>query len=315
LATREGQDAGDNDAGAGLAATQDQFMRWRTGRSSSNVEDRRGEGARFGRGARAGGIGGLGLVIVIVVALATGVDPLALLGVVESVQTGQQAPAPKAPRAGALEGPARFASVVLADTEDSWSAIFSAAGRRYEPPRLVLYDGATPSACGTGSAAMGPFYCPLDRKVYLDLAFFRELDDRFGAPGDFAQAYVIAHEVGHHVQNLLGISGKVQNLRARAGERESNALSVRMELQADCLAGVWAQHANRARKLLEPGDLEEGLRAAAAVGDDTIQRRTQGHVVPESWTHGSAAQRVRWFRRGLERGRVDACDTFARAGG
>jgi len=289
-------------------------MRWRTGRTSSNVEDRRGEGPRFGRGARAGGIGGLGLVIVIVIALATGVDPLALLGVVENVSTTRQAPAPTRGAEG-LEGLARFASVVLADTEDSWSAIFSAAGRRYEPPRLVLYDGATPSACGTGSAAMGPFYCPLDRKVYLDLAFFRALDRRFGAPGDFAQAYVIAHEVGHHVQNLLGIARKVQNLRSRASARESNALSVRMELQADCLAGVWAQHANRARKLLEPGDLEEGLRAAAAVGDDTIQRRTQGHVVPESWTHGSAAQRVRWFRQGLERGRVDACDTFARAGG
>jgi uncharacterized protein len=295
-------------------------MRWRSGRVSTNVEDRRGEGPRFGGGLRAGGIGGLGLVVVLVIALVTGVDPLALLGVVESLPTAQQQPAPArtGPRGASgtqtLEGPARFAAVVLADTEDSWSTLFKAAGRRYVPPTLVLYDGATPSACGTGSAAMGPFYCPLDQRVYLDLAFFRELDERFGAPGDFAQAYVIAHEVGHHVQNLLGIANKVRELQGRVGTREANALSVRMELQADCLAGVWAHDANRERKLLEPGDVEEGLRAAAAVGDDTIQRRTQGHVVPETWTHGSAEQRVSWFRRGLASGRLGSCDTFAQAG-
>jgi predicted metalloprotease len=204
-------------------------------------------------------------------------------------------------------------SVVLADTEDTWSRIFADSGRRYEPPRLVMFRQATPSACGMGQAAMGPFYCPEDRQVYIDLAFFRELDQRFGAPGDFAQAYVIAHEVGHHVQNLLGIAEEVHGMRRRSSPQQANALSVLMELQADCLAGVWAHHAHRQRQILEAGDVEEGLRAASAIGDDTIQRRAQGHVVPESWTHGSSAQRVEWFRRGLDAGRVDQCDTFRAA--
>jgi predicted metalloprotease len=293
-------------------------MRWRTGRQSENVEDRRGQGPQFGRGVRVGGLSGLGLVAVVVIALLMGIDPLALLeglGGGTTVEPAPQLPAgePSAQRPAGTDEQARFASAILADTEDTWSQIFSAAGRRYEPPRLVLYDGATPSACGLGSAAMGPFYCPPDRRVFLDLTFFRELDRRFGAPGDFAQAYVISHEVAHHVQNLLGIAERVDALRKRVGEREANALSVRMELQADCLAGVWAHHAHRQRKLLEPGDVEEGLRAAAAIGDDTVQRRAQGHVVPETWTHGSSEQRVRWFRRGLEGGRIDACDTFATA--
>ena len=201
-------------------------------------------------------------------------------------------------------------SVILADTEDAWNGVFAASGRRYEAPRLVLFTEATPSACGMGQAAMGPFYCPVDRQVYVDLAFFRELDQRFGAPGDFAQAYVIAHEVGHHVQNLLGIAEEVHGMRQRASPQRANALSVLMELQADCLAGLWAHHAHRQRQLLEPGDVEEGLRAASAIGDDMMQRRTQGHVVPESWTHGSSAQRVEWFRRGLSAGKIDQCDTF-----
>ncbi|MGB8433037.1 MAG: neutral zinc metallopeptidase [Burkholderiales bacterium] len=293
-------------------------MRWRTGRESENVEDRRGQGPQYGRGVRVGGIGGLGLIVVVVIALLTGIDPLALLselGGGSAVPTGptRSIDAPSAPRPAGADESAKFASVILADTEDTWGPIFAAAGRRYGPPRLVLFDGATPSACGQGAAAMGPFYCPLDQKVYLDLAFFRELERRFAAPGDFAQAYVIAHEVGHHVQNQLGIAERVQSLRQRVGDREANALSVRMELQADCLAGVWAHNANKQRKLLEPGDVEEGLRAAAAIGDDTIQRRSQGRVVPESWTHGSSEQRVRWFRRGMETGNLNECDTFTSA--
>jgi len=293
-------------------------MRWRTGRESQNVEDRRGQGPQVGRGVRVGGMGGLGLVVVVLIALFLGVDPIALLSGLGGGPGVQPAPPSRigdapATRAPGTDDAAKFAAVILADTEDTWGPLFAAAGRRYEPPRLVLFDGATRTACGLGSAAMGPFYCPLDRQVFLDLSFFRELDRRFGAPGDFAQAYVIAHEVGHHVQNLLGIAERVDGLRRRVGGREANALSVRMELQADCLAGVWANRAHKARKLLEPGDLEEGLRAAAAIGDDTVQRRTQGHVVPESWTHGSSEQRVRWFRRGMESGQIDECDTFSAA--
>jgi len=286
-------------------------MRWRTGRQSENVEDRRGQGPQLGRGVRVGGISGLGLVVILVIALLTGINPLTLLEGVDESMVDPRGGAPFPPRPVGTDEPARFASVILADTEDTWGQIFSTAGRRYDPPRLVLFDGATRSACGLGQAAMGPFYCPPDQQVYLDLSFFRELERRFGAPGDFAQAYVIAHEVGHHVQNQLGIAEQVHNLRGRVSEREANALSVRMELQADCLAGVWAYHAHKQRNLLEPGDVEEGLRAAAAIGDDTIQRRTQGHVVPESWTHGSSEQRVRWFRKGMETGRLDECDTFS----
>jgi predicted metalloprotease len=293
-------------------------MRWQTGRESENVEDRRGQGPQFGRGVRVGGISGLGLIVVFVIALLMGVNPLALLeglggGATIAPAPTQRIDAPTTPRPGGSDDPARFAAVILADTEDTWGQIFAAAENRYVPPHLVLFDVATPSACGQGSAAMGPFYCPLDRKLYLDLGFFRELERRFHAPGDFAQAYVIAHEVGHHVQNLLGIADRVQSLRQRVSEREANALSVRTELQADCLAGIWAYYANKQRKLLEPGDVEEGLRAAAAIGDDTIQRRAQGRVVPESWTHGSSEQRVRWFRRGMDSGRIDGCDTFASA--
>jgi hypothetical protein len=205
---------------------------------------------------------------------------------------------------------AEFVSVVLADTEDTWGALFARGGRQYQPPRLVLFSGAVDSSCGFASAAVGPFYCPADRKVYVDLGFFRELDERFGAPGDFARAYVVAHEVGHHVQNLLGVMDQVQQMSGRLGEVERNQLSVLQELQADCLAGVWGHHAERERDLLESGDVEEGLAAASAIGDDTLQRQAGGRVQPESWTHGSSAQRVQWFRRGFESGRVEDCDTF-----
>ncbi|WP_370459095.1 neutral zinc metallopeptidase [Aggregicoccus sp. 17bor-14] len=203
-----------------------------------------------------------------------------------------------------------FVSVILADTEDTWPALLQPMGVRYRPPHLVLFSDAVESACGYAQAAVGPFYCPGDQQVYLDLSFFDELSQRFGAEGDFAQAYVVAHEIGHHVQKLLGLSDRVHQLQQRSSRTGANALSVRLELQADCFAGVWAHHANKQRKLLEAGDVEEGLRAAAAIGDDTLQKRAQGRVVPESFTHGSSAQRVTWFRRGLETGQVKACDTF-----
>jgi predicted metalloprotease len=263
-------------------------------------------------------LGGGTLILLLVGAWLFGADPLALLsmlagGGTDTMQVpdasyrdegGAPAPAPND------EG-AQFVSVVLADTEDVWNQIFSSAGQTYENPRLVLFTDVVRSACGMAQSAMGPFYCPNDRKVYIDLGFYRELRDRFRAPGDFAQAYVIAHEVGHHVQTLLGTSQQVQSARERSSEAQANAMSVRLELQADCYAGVWAHHANRSRQILEQGDLEEGLNAAAAIGDDRIQRQTQGTVVPESFTHGSSEQRVAWFRRGLEQGDPDRCDTFA----
>src|SRR5215510_5393509 len=289
-------------------------MRWRTGRRSDNVDDLRG--ARVPRGGLRLGMGGLFAVVVIGWLL--GADPLTLLRIVGSgIQTTElsdvEYPAPGGPpgQGGPPDELADFVSVVLADTEDTWGALFAEGGARYQPPRLVLFTDLVRSACGTGQSAMGPFYCPGDEKVYIDLDFYRDLRDRFEAPGDFAQAYVIAHEVGHHVQNLLGTSEKVQRLREARPEAESNSLSVRLELQADCYAGVWAHHADRARQILEQGDVEEGLAAAAAIGDDRIQRETQGTVVPESFTHGSSRQRVEWFHRGLESGSLEACDTFA----
>jgi predicted metalloprotease len=212
---------------------------------------------------------------------------------------------------GAQDEMADFVSVVLADTEDTWNSVFRQAGQEYREPQLVLFTGVVRSACGMAQAAMGPFYCPADRKVYIDLAFYDELKTRFRAPGDFAQAYVIAHEVGHHVQNLLGISDHVQRQKRGLSEAEVNALSVRMELQADCMAGVWANHAQRVRQIVEPGDIEEALRAAAAIGDDRLQNQAQGYAVPDSFTHGSSEQRVRWFRRGFTSGDVEQCDTFA----
>jgi predicted metalloprotease len=283
-------------------------MRWEGREGSSNIEDRRGMGLPGGRGA---GFGCVGLLIVIVISLLTGADPRQLLGILGLVQ--QMAPAPttqEVPAGQAKQGDpqAQFIGVVLKDTENTWHAVFEKSGKQYVEPKLVLFDGKVASACGMASAAVGPFYCPLDSKVYLDLAFFRELARRFGAPGDFAQAYVVAHEVGHHVQNLLGISDRVQQAQQRAhSEGQANALSVRLELQADCLAGVYG-HFNE--KILDPGDVEEGLRAAAAIGDDTIQQQSQGSVAPESWTHGSSEMRVKWLKQGLAAGDPSACDTF-----
>ena len=276
------------------------------GPGSSNVEDRRGQ--RFGGRGLIGG--GIGTLVLVVIGMFFGIDPRVILGLADTVQQ-VQAPAP-AP-AGKVGAPSdemgRFVSVVLADTEQTWNTLFRQLGRDYQEPRLVLFTGATPTACGTGQAAMGPFYCPLDQRVYIDLAFYQQLRDRFRAPGDFAQAYVIAHEVGHHVQNQLGIMQKMDAYRQRLSETQYNALSVRLELQADCFAGVWAHHANN-RQLLEAGDVDEAMNAAAAIGDDTIQRRTQGRIVPESFTHGSSDQRMRWFMTGMKTGQISACNTF-----
>jgi predicted metalloprotease len=287
-------------------------MRWQSGRRSDNVEDRRG--ISVGRGGASIGCGGL--ILVIVISLIFGKDPRELLQLVEQAQgpsASVEAPVPGAPAQPRPDDElADFVSVVLADTEDTWNPIFKAMGRTYTPPVLVLFTDSVESACGFNTAATGPFYCPADSKVYIDLGFYRELRDRFGAPGDFAQAYVIAHEIGHHVQNELGISSEVHRLEQRASEREANALSVRLELQADCFAGVWANHANSQRQLLEQGDVEEGLNAAAAIGDDRLQRSAGRSVSPDSWTHGSSAQRVEWFRRGMESGDMQSCDTFGR---
>lgn len=283
-------------------------MRWREGRRSVNVEDRRGMsmGGIGGRGLAGGGIG---VVVLIVVAMLLGVDPSVLLeggGTDYGPSQGQQEP-----RSGAPEDElGQFVSVVLADTEDTWTDLFRQANRDYPKPTLVLFSGAVQSACGFAQAAMGPFYCPPDRKLYIDLSFYRELQNRFRAPGDFAQAYVIAHEVGHHVQNVLGIMDRVAALRSRMSQADANALSVRVELQADCFAGIWAHHANRLRQILEQGDLEEALNAASAIGDDRLQKRSRGYVVPESFTHGTSAQRQHWFRRGFEAGEMGACNTF-----
>jgi predicted metalloprotease len=280
-------------------------MRWESGRRSDNVEDRRG--MRVPGGIAGGGIG---VVVIALIAMFFGVDPRLILqgaGQLGSPPAQQQA-APLDPAQDRLKD---FVSVVLADTEDTWGDIFRRGGGQYAAPRLVLFSGSVQSACGRAGAAVGPFYCPGDQQVYIDLDFYRMLEQRFGAPGDFAQAYVIAHEVGHHVQNLLGISEKVHAASQHGGQERANQLSVRQELQADCFAGIWAHHANRSRQVLEAGDIEEGLTAAAAIGDDRLQQQSQGYVVPESFTHGSSEQRVRWFKRGLQSGDLKACDTFS----
>jgi predicted metalloprotease len=282
-------------------------MRWQSGRRSENVEDRRG--VRMSRGVVGGGIG---TVLLVLVALYFGIDPSDLINQGQMPIPGSNAPTQSAPYSGSPEEEqlAEFVSVVLADTEDTWHALFRCLGETYQEPKLVLFSGAAESACGFASAATGPFYCPRDQKVYIDLSFYNDLKNRFGAPGDFAQAYVIAHEVGHHVQNLLGIAEKVQSLRNRSNEAEANQLSVMLELQADCLAGVWAYHADRARQILEKGDIEEALNAASSIGDDRIQRQSRGYVTPDSFTHGTSSQRVRWFKRGLETGNMAQCNTF-----
>jgi predicted metalloprotease len=283
-------------------------MRWQGREGSSNVEDRRG--MRIPGGGV--GLGCGGLLLVIVISLLTGADPrqlLAVLGLVQQVSAPASPTRETAERPPADDPQAKFVGVVLRDTETAWSEVFQRSGRRYQEPTLVLFDQRVASACGLASGAVGPFYCPEDGKLYLDMSFFRELDQRFGAPGDFAQAYVIAHEVGHHVQKLLGVSSEVSRAQQRArSEEEANAYSVRLELQADCYAGVYG-HFNR--QYLDPGDVEEGLRAAAAIGDDTLQRRARGQVAPESWTHGSSAMRARWLRKGLETGDPQSCDTFS----
>jgi len=276
-------------------------------RQSSNIEDRRGmRPVRTGVGLSIGG------VLFLVVLSLLGINPLPFLGIatkapeVQMQDTGQ--PYQESPQEAKLR---EMTAVVLADTEQSWSTLLPQYGIQYVEPTLVLFSGAVQSGCGTAESAMGPFYCPLDQKVYIDMSFYNDLSQRFGAPGDFAQAYVIAHEVGHHVQNLVGTAEKVRAAQQRMSQADANELSVRMELQADCFAGVWAHDAARSRQLLESGDVEEGLNAASAIGDDRIQKETQGRVVPDAFTHGSSAQRVRWFRRGLEAGKPEACDTFS----
>jgi predicted metalloprotease len=311
-------------------------------RESRNVEDRRSERGPIFRFPSGGGrsvqipLGGRGmsvgsLLIIGIILLLVGVDPFALLSdsypevpQLPRSQTGRQAESRESPfeipglpggrEVRTEDDRKRFVSQVLADTEDVWNRVFAASGRHYSEPSMVLFAGATRTACGTGVAAMGPFYCPLDRKIYIDLAFYDELKRRFEAPGDFAQAYVIAHEVGHHVQKLLGVADKVQELKQGLDERRANALQVRMELQADCLAGVWANLNDQLKTRLEPGDIEEGLNAASQIGDDMMQRRLEGRVVPDAFTHGTSEQRVRWFRTGLESGDASSCDTFNASG-
>jgi predicted metalloprotease len=293
-------------------------MLWRGGRRSDNIEDRRGAGGGFGGGFGGGGrmggggvkVGGVGLVVILLVGYFFGVDPTALLSQIEGgaggvgyeQESGTVGSTPQDDEAK------QFVATVLADTEDTWSEIFKAEGATYQPPRLVLFSGRTGTGCGTGQAAMGPFYCPADSQVYIDLSFYEELKQRFRAPGDFAQAYVIAHEVGHHIQHLIGATEEME--RAHGGNPSgADSASVRIELQADCFAGVWAYHANQ-RKIVEPGDVDEALNAATAIGDDKLQEEGQGYVVPDSFTHGTSAQRVRWFKRGMESGDVGACDTL-----
>jgi predicted metalloprotease len=322
-------------------------MRWRDQRESQNVEDRRGQGGGFGfpfpgGGVRfpsgggsggGGGIGIVGLLVILGLMLFFGVDPSVLMqggggpgggeitfpdirlpqsrpDATNFPVPGQQGPQVQHPRTSSEDDLKRFVSVVLGTTEDVWQETLARYGRRYSEPTLVLFSGGVRSACGTGLSQMGPFYCPNDQKVYIDLDFYRELKDRFRAPGDMAQAYVIAHEIGHHVQKLLGIADQVEALRGRMSQRQANALQVRMELQADCFAGIWANQASETKNIIEPGDIEEALNAASAIGDDRIQKQTQGYVVPDAFTHGSSEQRVIWFKRGYQSGKLEACDTF-----
>jgi predicted metalloprotease len=298
-------------------------MKWEDGRRSDNVEDQRdddsaeyeeqNQGRSGGSGIRIGGISGFGAVVVVLLGLYFGIDPSFLM------QSGSSPKSQSVSKSKSKQQRNKtvrndeikeFISVVLADTEDVWRDIFEKSGKQYRDPKLVLFSGSVKSACGFADAATGPFYCPGDYKVYLDTSFFDELKTRFRAPGDFAQAYVIAHEVGHHVQTLLGINQKVHNLSRQSNKKEANKLSVKLELQADCFAGVWANRADKARHILEAGDVEEALNAASSVGDDRIQKQSRGHVVPDAFTHGTSAQRVSWFKRGFEQGDTGACNTF-----
>jgi predicted metalloprotease len=276
---------------------------------SSNVEDRRGGGGIAGIGR--GGVGIGTLVLALAASYFFGIDPSLILGLASNIQPSPPPVVARKPPAD--DAMARFVSKILASTETTWEGVFSAAGSRYQQPKLVLFSGSTPTACGTGQAAMGPFYCPADRKVYIDLSFYRDLKERFHAPGEFAQAYVIAHEVGHHVQNLLGISDKVHKAQQGAAKTRANALSVRLELQADCFAGMWGHRADAAKNIIEPGEIAQALNAASAIGDDRLQQQGQGRIVPESFTHGSSEQRMRWFKRGMDTGDMRQCDTFKAA--
>jgi predicted metalloprotease len=293
-------------------------MRLDGDRESDNVEDVRaggggGGGGGFGVGGGTIGIGGV--AVALIAGWIFGINPLTILGLMQgngapTSQVQQQAPAARPPEG---DKEARFVSVILASTEDVWTAEFKRMGAQYRDPKLVLFRNAYPTACGQGESAMGPFYCPADEKVYIDLSFYDTLKNKLGAPGDFAQAYVIAHEVGHHVQKLMGITDKVDQQRSRSSQAQMNALSVRVELQADCFAGIWANRANATKQMLESGDVEEALNAASQIGDDTLQKRSQGRVVPESFTHGTSAQRVAWFKKGLQGGDVQGCNTFSNA--
>ena len=278
-------------------------MRWKDGRRSNNVEDQRGFGVR--QGAIGGGIG---VLIIVVIGLLMGADPSTLLNAI-TTESGSVDSTPVVLTAAENES-ADFVSVVLADTEDTWQAIFTEKGMVYTKPKLVMFTGQVDSACGSAQSAMGPFYCPNDQKVYIDLSFYQELKDQLGAPGDFAQAYVIAHEVGHHVQNLLGTSEEVQRLQGQSNEVTANKYSVMLELQADCYAGVWAKRTDASQHIIESGDIEEAMNAAAKIGDDALQKQTQGYVVPDSFTHGTSTQRMKWFNAGLVSGDINSCDTF-----
>jgi uncharacterized protein len=281
-------------------------VRWDDLRQSTNIEDVR---ASTGGGRTGLRVGVGGTLLALAASYFLGVDPRLIMGLMSAVPSQQSAPAAHYGTPQDEQG--RFIAAVLGETEDAWSAIFQAHGLTYVPPKLVLYRDQMPSACGSANSAAGPFYCPLDRKVYLDLGFFQQLADEFQAPGQFAEAYVVAHEVGHHVQNLLGIAGKVRAAQERSSQEQANQLSVRLELQADCFAGVWARYADQTKHILEEGDIDSAMRAAAAVGDDTLQKRMQGFVVPETFTHGTSAQREGWFKRGLTGGSIDSCDTFS----
>ncbi|MGV3570707.1 MAG: neutral zinc metallopeptidase [Ramlibacter sp.] len=286
-------------------------MRWEGNRESSNVEDVRSGGGGGGGFGIGGGAIGIGTIVVALIGGAVlGINPLTLLGMMSGGGPAPQVQTQPGPQAAPSDEMGRFVSTVLADTEDVWKQLFTQGGATYQEPRLVLFRGAVRTACGTGQSAMGPFYCPGDQKVYIDLGFFDTLRQRLGAPGDFAQAYVIAHEVGHHVQNLLGITGKVDAMRGKVSEAQMNQMSVRIELQADCLAGVWAHDSQQGKGWLEQGDLEEAMNAASRIGDDTLQKQSGGTVVPETFTHGTSAQRVAWFRRGLAAGNMNDCNTF-----